>query len=140
VKFAGLGAYAQGDNHKKRQSQWRWYALSLVLFQLAMLAKTAVSFLPVTLFLIVWWQRERITRRDILSLIPMLGISIGTGALTIYIERHAGGASGKLYAIGFPERVLISGRSFWFYLGKLISRPPLPLNGHPQAAGLPRIV
>src|ERR1700677_1473057 len=85
-----------------------------------MRVKTAVSFLPVTLLLVVWWQRERMTRRDLLSLIPMLGISVGMGAFTIYIERHAGGASGADFTIGFLDRVLISGRSFWFYLGKLV--------------------
>jgi tetratricopeptide (TPR) repeat protein len=117
IRFAGLGVY---ESASPKEKAWRWYALSLGLFLLAMLAKTAVSFLPATLVLVVWWQRQRITRRDILSLIPMLGISLGMGALTIYIERHAGGASGADFTIGFLDRVLISGRSFWFYLGKLL--------------------
>jgi protein O-mannosyl-transferase len=127
VRFAGLGVYERGPKgigralpKETRGTPWRWYALSLALFQLAMLAKTAVSFLPATLFLILWWQRERVTRRDFLSLIPMLGISVGMGAFTIYIERHAGGASGQDFTIGLLDRVLISGRSFWFYLGKLV--------------------
>jgi tetratricopeptide (TPR) repeat protein len=117
IRFAGLGVY---ESASPREKAWRWYALSLGLFLLAMLAKTAASFLPVTLLLVVWWQRERITRRDVFSLIPMLGISLGMGALTIYIERHAGGASGAEFKIGIVDRVLISGRSFWFYLGKLL--------------------
>jgi tetratricopeptide (TPR) repeat protein len=117
IRFAGLGVY---ESASPKEKAWRWYALALGLFLLAMLAKTAVSFLPVTLLLVVWWQRERITRRDLLSLVPMLGISVGMGAFTIYIERHAGGASGAEFTIGFLERVLISGRSFWFYLGKLL--------------------
>jgi len=121
VRFAGLGVYGHGAREKK----WRWYGLSLALFLLAMLAKTAVSFLPVTLLLVVWWQRERMTRRDLLSLLPMAGISVGMGALTIYIERHAGGAYGTEFNIGFVDRVLISGRSFWFYLGKLAWPSPL---------------
>jgi tetratricopeptide (TPR) repeat protein len=50
----------------------------------------------------------------------MLAISVGMGAFTIYIERHGGGASGSRFEIGFLDRVLISGRSFWFYLGKLV--------------------
>jgi tetratricopeptide (TPR) repeat protein len=122
VRFAGLGVYEQAS---KKQTPWRWYVLSLVLFQLAMLAKTAVSFLPVSLLLVVWWQRDRLTRRDLLSLIPMLGISVGMGAFTIYFERHAGGASGADFTMGFLARVLVSGRSFWFYLGKLLWPWPL---------------
>jgi tetratricopeptide (TPR) repeat protein len=127
VRFADLGVYEREsvENASSKQTPWRWYILSLVLFQLAMLAKTAVSFLPASLLLVVWWQRPRITRRDLLSLIPMLGISVGMGAFTIYIERHAGGASGAEFTIGFLDRVLISGRSFWFYLGKLVWPNPL---------------
>jgi tetratricopeptide (TPR) repeat protein len=129
VRFAGLGVYEQAPDSvggaATKETPWRWYILSLVLFQLAMLAKTAVSFLPASLLLVVWWQRPRITRRDLLSLIPMLGISVGMGAFTIYIERHAGGASGAEFTIGFLDRVLISGRSFWFYLGKLVWPDPL---------------
>jgi tetratricopeptide (TPR) repeat protein len=121
VRFACLGVYAG----REKEARWRWYVLSLVLFQLAMLAKTAVSFLPVSLLLVLWWQRDRLTRRDILSMIPMLGISVGMGAFTIYIERHSGGASGAEFTVGFLERVLISGRSFWFYLGKLVWPAPL---------------
>jgi tetratricopeptide (TPR) repeat protein len=117
IRFARLGVY---ESASPKETTWPWYVLSLALFLLAMLAKTAVSFLPATLFLVLWWQRERITRRDILSLIPMLAISLGMGAFTIYIERHAGGASGPEFKIGFLDRLLISGRSFWFYLGKLL--------------------
>jgi tetratricopeptide (TPR) repeat protein len=116
VRFARLGVYETATGGGK----WRWYVISLALFQLAMLAKTAVSFLPASLLLVVWWQRERVTRRDLLSLLPMLGISVGMGAFTIYIERHAGGASGADFTVGFADRLLISGRSFWFYLGKLL--------------------
>lgn len=120
VRFAGLGVYEQ-----RKSRRWPWYLLSLILFQLAMLAKTAVSFLPVSLLLILWWQRERITRRDLLSLAPMVAISLGMGALTIEIERHAGGASGGIFTIGFLDRALISTRSFWFYLGKVLWPSPL---------------
>jgi len=47
------------------------------------------------------------------------------GALTVYLERGAGGAHGPEFDIGLIERVLISGRSFWFYLGKLAWPYPL---------------
>ncbi|MGA3285555.1 MAG: tetratricopeptide repeat protein, partial [Verrucomicrobiota bacterium] len=121
LRFAGLGVYDGGDQAGKNgaRTDWRFYVLSLALFQLALLAKTAVSFLPVTLLLIVWWQRNRLHRRDIWPFIPMLGLAIVMGQVTSYVERHSGGASGEEFNIGFLERVLISGRSFWFYLGKI---------------------
>ena len=150
LRFAGLGVYDGGDKSKPNtvgddvrspldsqrlgsgdssrrllqfhaaENDWRYYVLSLGLFQLALLAKTAVSFLPVTLLLIVWWQRSRLRWRDLWPLIPMLGMALVMGQVTSYVERHSGGASGENFDIGFVERVLISGRSFWFYLGKLV--------------------
>jgi tetratricopeptide (TPR) repeat protein len=124
LRFACLGVYDRVPDHTESplpaRAPWRWYALSLALFQLAMLAKTAVSFLPATLLLLLWWQRPRITARDLLSLLPMLGISVAMGAFTIHVERHAGGASGAEFTLGFLDRVLVSGRSFWFYLSKLL--------------------
>jgi tetratricopeptide (TPR) repeat protein len=124
VHFAGLTSYpySQDTELKNVTAKFRWgyYALSLLFFQLAMFSKTAVSFLPATLLLIVWWKRERISRRDLLPLLPMFGISIGMGALTIYIEHHSGLAYGKEFNLSLLDRVLVSGRSFWFYAGKFI--------------------
>jgi protein O-mannosyl-transferase len=121
LRFAGLGVYDPGDGSKQEAARidWRLYVLALVLFQLALLAKTAVSFLPLTLFLIVWWQRDRLQWRDLWPLFPMLGMAVAMGQVTSYVEQHSGGASGSEFNIGFLERVLISGRSFWFYLGKI---------------------
>jgi Flp pilus assembly protein TadD len=118
IRFAGLGVYGQPDNAAGNRPAWRWHLLSLALFLLAMLAKTAVSFLPVTLLLVIWWQRGRLRGSDLPALLPMLAIAVGMGAFTIYIEQHAG-ASGSAFNIDFQDRLLISGRSFWFYLGKL---------------------
>jgi tetratricopeptide (TPR) repeat protein len=92
--------------------------LFLGLFQLGLFAKTAISFLPASLLLVTWWRRERLRWRDIWPLIPMLGLVVAMGQLTFYIE-HLHGAAGEEFKMGFLERVLISGRSFWFYLGKL---------------------
>jgi tetratricopeptide (TPR) repeat protein len=122
LRFARVGVYNRGDNPEENAAKidWRFYVLSLVLFQLALLAKTAVSFLPATLLLIVWWQRNRLQWRDLWPLIPMLGMAAVIGQVTSYVEHHSGGATGEEFNHGFLERILISGRSFWFYLGKII--------------------
>ena len=123
LRFAGLGIYEepQGtETDRAVKRVWPFYVLSLALFQLAMLAKTAVAFFPVTLFLILWWQKKRMNARDVLWLAPMAGVTIGMGVLTIYVEQYYGGASGPDFQLGPVERVLVSGRSFWFYLAKLL--------------------
>jgi tetratricopeptide (TPR) repeat protein len=55
----------------------------------------------------------------------MVAVAIATGLITLYVERHSGGATGAEYAVPFVDRVLISGRSFWFYLGKFLLPYPL---------------
>jgi len=121
VRWAGLGVYAaSADAEKGRgRSAGRFYVLSLVLFLLAMFAKTAVSLLPVTLLLLVWWRKGRLCWRDALSIVPMLVVVILLGRLTMGIE-DPGHTMAKCYPLGLPGRVLVSGRSFWFYLGRLV--------------------
>jgi protein O-mannosyl-transferase len=130
LRFAGLGVYEAADvqgGHPQRPGSgkhWRFYVLSMGLFQLALFAKTAISFLPVSLLLVTWWRRERLRWRDVWPLIPMLGLVVAMGQLTFSIE-HLHGAAGEPFRMGFTERVLVSGRSFWFYLGKLFFPYPL---------------
>ncbi len=121
VKFAGLGMYEQ----RPAARPWPFAVLALGLFLLAMFAKTAVSFLPVTLFLVTWWKRDRIAWRRLWPLLAMLGIALGMGMLTLHVE-HLQGATGEEFRMSFWNRVLLSGRSFWFYLGKLFF--PYELN------------
>jgi protein O-mannosyl-transferase len=132
LRFAGLGAYVVPNSETRRiaagvrldkTNTWRWYVAALALFILAMLAKTAVSFLPVSLLLIVWWQRQRLDWREVWPVLPMLGLVPVFGAMTVHVERL--GTMGAVYNLDFLSRVLISGRSFWFYLGKLIFPYPL---------------
>ena len=132
LRFAHLGVYEAGTDagevsplrpsppagDRNSRTDWWFYALSLGLFQLGLFAKTAISFLPVSLLLVTWWRRERLRWRDLWPLIPMLGLAVAMGQLTFYIE-HLHGAAGEEFKMDFLERVLISGRSFWFYLGKL---------------------
>jgi tetratricopeptide (TPR) repeat protein len=121
LRFAGLGIY---ETRAPMGTDWRYGLLSLALFQLAMFAKTAVSFLPVTLLLLVWWKHGRITWRRAWPLPVMFGIALGMGLVTLHVE-HIHGATGEEFQMGVLERVLVSGRSFWFYLGKLFFPYPL---------------
>jgi tetratricopeptide (TPR) repeat protein len=126
MRFAGLGGYARTDRTNvatagtEPLSRWRFYTLALVLFLLALLAKTAVSFLPLTLLLVIWWQREKLQWQDVWPLLPMLGIAVMIGGVTVYVEQHSGGAAGSEFTLDWGQRVLVSGHSFWFYLGKLL--------------------
>lgn len=106
--------------------RWAWYAASLVMFFLAMCAKTAMALVPASLLLIVWWRRGRLHARDWLAVLPMVAIAVGMGSLTIWIERTTGGAAGVEFKLDWLERILVSGRSFWFYLGSFVWPRPMP--------------
>ena len=94
IRASGLGEYERKEN----KLDWRYYLLSLALFQLAIFAKTAVSFLPVTLGLVVWWQKKQWKWKEVLPLVPMLGIAVGMGLVTIHVEQGTvGGASGEAF-------------------------------------------
>jgi protein O-mannosyl-transferase len=121
LRFAGLGVY---ETRTPAGKGWRYGLLALALFQLSMFAKTAVSFLPLTLLLLAWWKRGRFAWRWMWPLPVMLGIAAGMGLLTLHVE-HIHGAAGDDFRMGLLERVLVSGRSFWFYLGKLFFPYPL---------------
>ncbi len=117
LRAAGLGVY--GKEREEAKPDWRFYALSLGLFQMALFAKTAVSFLPVTLLLVAWWCGRKLNWRTVWPVLPMFGLAVLMGLVTIHVERTTGGASGEQFHLSPLERVLISGRSFWFYLEKL---------------------
>jgi len=61
----------------------------LALFQLAMFAKTAVSFLPLTLLLLVWWKRGG-SPGDGVAGAGHARIAVGMGLVTLHVEHFTG--------------------------------------------------
>jgi Tfp pilus assembly protein PilF len=97
------------------------YALACALFLCALLSKTVTATLPAALLLVTWWKRGSISwRRDVVPLAPLLAAGVVMGIVTAWIEKAVIGARGADYAFSAIERVLIAGRVFWFYLGKLL--------------------
>ncbi|MDX1390511.1 MAG: O-GlcNAc transferase, partial [Acidobacteriota bacterium] len=110
---------APTDDREARH--WGLYALAFVLFVLALLCKTVTASLPAAILVIVWWKRGRIDwRHDVVPLAPFLVVGAAMGLMTAWFERTHIGATGADFAFSPVERVLIAGRVFWFYLGKLV--------------------
>jgi tetratricopeptide (TPR) repeat protein len=106
------------DERTKRP--WCFYALALVLYVLALSAKTTACTLPAALLLILWLQKKRINKRRLSHVVPFLILGIGMGLLAVWWERYHQGTHGVLFALGPIERLLIASRAVWFYLSKLI--------------------
>jgi tetratricopeptide (TPR) repeat protein len=100
--------------------QRRLYVLSLVLFACALLSKTVTCSLPAAIVLLVWWKRGRLPGRDLLALVPMFALGIVMGLTTAWLERYDLGVEGPEWDRSFAEHLLVVGRVFCFYLGKLV--------------------
>ncbi len=97
-----------------------FYWLAFFLFLGALLAKTTTFSLPAVILLIVWWQSGQIRwRADVLPTLPFFVLAIGLCAVTAWLEKTHVGAQGSDFALTFPQRCLVAGRAFWFYLGHL---------------------
>jgi Flp pilus assembly protein TadD len=101
------------------------YLLALSLFVCALLSKSVTSSWPAVVLLIVYWKRGRITKADVLPLLPFFALGLAMGSLTSWMERHVVGAAGKEFDFTIADRVLIAGRAVWFYVTKLAWPNPL---------------
>lgn len=115
--FGAALAYLGFDEGRRKRA----YALALGLFALALLAKTVVAVLPVALAAALWWRRGRLDgRRDLLPLVPFLVLGFSAGLLTAWVEkRFVIGGLAVHFGLDPVERLLLAGRAFLFYLGKL---------------------
>ncbi len=97
----------------------RRYALCLLLFAAALLSKSVTGVLPFALAAIVWWKRGRIGWAELAALAPLVLLAVPAGLHTAHIERVRVGAQGIEFELTPPERLLLAGRAFWFYAGKV---------------------
>jgi tetratricopeptide (TPR) repeat protein len=107
------------DERTKRP--WRFYALALALYVLALSAKSTACSLPAALLLILWLQKTPITKQRLIQIVPFVILSIGMGLLAVWWERYHQGTSQAVFPFLNPiERILVASRAVWFYLSKLI--------------------
>jgi tetratricopeptide (TPR) repeat protein len=107
------------DDRTKRP--WRFYGLALILYLLALSAKSTACTLPAALLLILWLQKRPINTQRLIQILPFVVLGMGMGLLTVWWERYHQGTSRALFVFLTPiERILIASRAVWFYLSKLI--------------------
>jgi tetratricopeptide (TPR) repeat protein len=123
--LSGLTAYGRFAGFWKEEDdpprRWGVYVLAFILFTGALLTKTTAFSFPAVILLICWWKRGRIRwKADVLPTLPFFVVSIGFSLVTSSLEKNHVGAHGPAWDISFPQRCLIAGRVFWFYIGKLL--------------------
>jgi tetratricopeptide (TPR) repeat protein len=106
---------------ERTKRRWLFYGLALILYLLALSAKTTACTLPAALFLILWLENKPISWKRFLQIIPFLTLGFAMGALAIWWERYHQGTSRAIFTFLSPiERILVASRAVWFYLSKLI--------------------
>jgi protein O-mannosyl-transferase len=109
----------------RAEGRWRWYALALGLFVLALLSKTVVCSLPAAFLLVRWWKVGALSRRDWLVAAPLFALGLALGLNTAFLEKAQVGARGADWDFSIVDRALIAGRALWFYAGELAWPAPL---------------
>lgn len=107
------------------KNRWWAYAGAMVSFILAIQSKTVVAVFPFIMLLVLFYQRRRITLRDVWPLIPFVLVAIPQGMIVRHLEQTKVGAWGEPFQLNPVERVLIAGRCLWFYVGKILWPYPL---------------
>ena len=92
-----------------------FYAVSMVAFALALLAKISVVVLPAALLLMAWWQRGRISRRDWARTAPFFLLAIASGLFGMTIHNRYTALNDAL-----PARLIGGSWAVWFYVWKLL--------------------
>src|SRR5688572_21356693 len=119
--LASALAFLHFEETAEPRRRWRFYAMSLLLFVVALLSKTVTASLPAAILLVAWWKRGRVTWRDLMPLIPFFVTGVALALRTAQFEREHVGASGAEFDFTWAERILIAGRAAWFYAWKLIA-------------------
>ena len=103
-----------------RERSYGAYVAALTFFLLGLLTKTAIVGLPVIFAILAWWKRGSLNfKRDLLPLFPFFAVAVVAGIITIWVEQKFCAENGEAFYFSLLDRVLIAGRLFWFYLGKL---------------------
>lgn len=102
------------------------YRSAVTSFLLSMLGKSAGAPLPVVLLLIAWWQRGRITRRDLSNSVPFFIVAVLMSLVEIAFQYGNALGMESVRGDSFATRLAGAGWGVWFYLGKALV--PLSLS------------
>jgi tetratricopeptide (TPR) repeat protein len=124
--LTALRVYLEFDQPRGERGRGLVWLAAFALFLCAILSKSVTGSLPAAILVLAWWKRGRIEwRRDVVPLLPWFAASAAFGAFTARFESQVVGASNAGFVLSPTARVLVAGRAFWFYLGKLAWPSPL---------------
>ena len=109
----------------RTRGRWGYYVLAFLLYLASLLGSAETAFGPAVLLVIYWWKRGRLTWRDVAQTAPFFVVGWALYSVTVWREMALIVDSGQSWNFSLLERVLLAGRIFWFYAGKLAWPYPL---------------
>lgn len=107
-------------NFDENQNRTRSYVTVLALFLLGMMAKPILATLPAVLLILLWWKRGKLEwKNDVRFLVPFIVLGIVAAVFSAWMEREFSGAEREISVLSITQRLLVAGRAFCFYLGKI---------------------
>jgi protein O-mannosyl-transferase len=123
--LAAALSYLHYDETRRKSA----YLLATGMFVLALLSKTVTATLPAVLLVVLWWRWGRLNwRRDVFPLLPWFAAAVPMGLFTVAVEKTVIGAQGPEFALTIAQRVLLAGRTLWFYAMKVVWPANLTFN------------
>jgi tetratricopeptide (TPR) repeat protein len=99
----------------------RTYAVALWLYLLALLSKAVASMLAPALLILRWMRKESLDRGYLLSVLPYFVLGGIFGLVSSWFERTRQFERLPLELdLSIPERMIVAGRAFWFYVKSLV--------------------
>ena len=112
--------YIRATDSKK----WLWYAVMIIMFVCSLLGKPVAVTLPVTLFLIDYFDKRKLNAALIIEKILPFLIAIGFGIKSVMDQRTFGALGTQNVSYNFIERIALGGYALITYLWKAVA----PLN------------
>jgi len=124
--FSGLslGSLICYLKYKDNNRNWVWGSISILLFILALLAKSMAIILPLLFLLTDWYKDGKVKLRDGLEKIPLLAISVLFGIITIRASASFGHISPIDTQFTLTDRIILNIHAIILYLFKAL----LPVN------------
>jgi Tfp pilus assembly protein PilF len=98
----------------------RTLVISVFLFLLASLSKTAVVMTPVFLLFLTWWKKGSFSIKDGFKISPFFLLSFVFGLITLWFQHERVIDIDIVRDDSFLSRFIIAGFAFWFYIGKAV--------------------
>ncbi len=110
-----------------------WFALELIAFLLALLAKPTAVPLPLMLLAMDYWPLKRLNRRALAQMIPALLLAAGFAVVTLVSHGQSSGQSYVKPDLTAAGLLLVPAHNIAFYLYKILVPLALyPIYPYPQ--------